>query len=94
MIARFTGSGNNGQHLASSSKSGSANRGGRGFCELIVRPVVSVDVTCESDWCLAGVDDNVANVNVEGSTPFTRFSNDPASDDAGSCLLATKSGGI
>jgi hypothetical protein len=31
--------------------------------------------------CSSVVERHVANVNVEGSTPFTRFSNDPASDD-------------
>src|SRR5687768_14410647 len=39
-------------------------------------------------WCGC-----VANVNVEGSTPFTRFSNDPVSRmrDAGSCLSVPRS---
>lgn len=36
------------------------------------------------------VPDNVANVNVAGSSPVARFRNDPVSHDAGSCLLTDK----
>lgn len=35
--------------------------------------------------------DNVANVNVEGSSPFARLFNDPVSPDAGSFRFITKS---